>query len=109
LVSLFLANPLIAPNLGGGGTGYRQNGLAAVVDIAAFTDPDSYRAEVDALARGLKALPRAHGVDEIHAPGERGDGLLARREAAGIPLPAGAWDRLRAEADKRGAPMPETV
>ena len=54
-------------------------------------------------------LPRADGVEEIYAPGERGDKVLAERTANGIPLPQGTWDRLKAEADKLGIAMPDTL
>jgi ureidoglycolate dehydrogenase (NAD+) len=111
LVSLFAANPLIEPNIRHNAEpfGYRQNGLVAAIDISAFTDLDTYRDEIDKLAAGLKTLPRADGVDEIYAPGERGDGIRAEREKHGIPLPAGTWDRLKTEADKLGVAMPETL
>ncbi|MBT4906718.1 MAG: Ldh family oxidoreductase, partial [Rhodospirillaceae bacterium] len=79
------------------------------IDISAFTDLDTYRDEIDQLAKGLKALPKADGVDEIYAPGERGDAILAERTKNGIPLPTGTWDRLKAEADKLGIGMPETL
>jgi ureidoglycolate dehydrogenase (NAD+) len=110
MVSLVASNPLVEPNIrpGANPTGYRQNGLAAAIDISAFTDLDTYRSEIDQLAEGLKALPKADGVDEIYAPGERGDAVLAARMKNGIPLPPGTWDRLKAEADKLGIAMPET-
>ncbi len=111
MVSLFANNPLVEPNIrpGANPTGYRQNGLAAAIDISAFTDLDTYRGEIDRLAQGLKALPRADGVEEIYAPGERGDAVLAERSANGIPLPPVTWDRLEVEADKLGIAMPETL
>jgi ureidoglycolate dehydrogenase (NAD+) len=111
LVSLFASNPLVEPNIrpDANPTGYRQNGMVAAIDISAFTDFDTYRDEIDRLAAGLKALPRADGVDEIYAPGERGDAILQERARNGIPLPPGTWDRLKAEADKLGLAMPETL
>jgi ureidoglycolate dehydrogenase (NAD+) len=111
LVSLFAANPLITPNIGPDAkpTGYRQNGLAAAIDISAFTDLDSYKSDIDELAASLKGLPRADGVEEIYAPGERGDKILTERSANGIPLARGTWDRLKAEADKLGIAMPDAL
>ena len=111
MVSLFANNPLVEPNIrpGANPTGYRQNGLAAAIDISAFTDLNTYRSEIDQLAKGLKALPKADGVDVIYAPGERGDAILADRTKNGIPLPPGTWDRLKAEADKLGIAMPENL
>lgn len=109
LASLMVANPLIAPNVTPGATptGYRQNGIAIAVDIAAFTDTSDYGANIDALAAGLKQLPKAEGVDEIYAPGERGDGILNARLAAGVPLPHGTWSRLQAIAEELSIAMPE--
>lgn len=111
LVSLFASNPLITPNIGPGAepTGYRQNGLAAAIDISAFTELDSYKSDIDDLAKGLKDLPRADGVDEIYAPGERGDKVLKERTANGIPLSQGIWDRLKTEADNLGIAMPDAL
>jgi ureidoglycolate dehydrogenase (NAD+) len=111
LVSLFAANPLITPNIGPDAkpTGYRQNGLAAAIDISAFTDLVGYKTDIDELAASLKGLPRADGVEEIYAPGERGDKILTERSAHGIPLARGTWDRLKAEADKLGIAMPDAL
>ncbi|NKB47899.1 MAG: Ldh family oxidoreductase [Alphaproteobacteria bacterium] len=108
LISIMGANPLIEQILrpGGDPTGFRQNGLAIAIDIAAFIGLDEYGQEIDALAAALKALPRAEGVDEIYAPGERGDAVLAEREKHGIPLPQGTWDRLAEAVGPLGVEMP---
>jgi len=96
LVSVMGANALVEPILrpGGDPSGFRQNGLAVAIDIAAFMDLDDYEKQIDDLAAALKTLPKADGVDEIYAPGERGDAVLAEREQHGIPLPQGTWDRI---------------
>ncbi len=109
LVSLMGANPLIEPLIrpGADPTGFRQNGLAVAIDIAAFIGLDDYRRQVDDLADALKALPRADGVEEIYAPGERGDAVLAERMKNGIPLPQGTWDRLADAAGRLSVEMPE--
>src|SRR5215510_8727952 len=61
LTSLMVANPLLGPALGGepGSSRHRQNSVVAAIDIGAFTDLAAYRAEVDRLIDGLRALPRA--------------------------------------------------
>lgn len=89
LTSLFAANPLIEPVLRNGRPlqGRPMNGLAVAVDPAAFGDIEVFRANVDALIESISALPRADGVERIYLPGERGDSILAEREAGGIPLP----------------------
>jgi len=90
LTSLFAANPLIEPVLRMGRPlpGRPMNGLAVAVDPAAFGDIEAFRANVDALSAAIAGLPRADGVERIYLPGERGDAVLAEREAHGIPLPA---------------------
>jgi ureidoglycolate dehydrogenase (NAD+) len=87
-------------------SGFRQNGLAIAIKISAFVDINNYRNEVDLLASAIKSLPRAEGVEEIYAPGERGDAVLAERSKNGIPLPRGTWDRLSQSASALGVEMP---
>jgi ureidoglycolate dehydrogenase (NAD+) len=108
LVSLMGANPLIASLImpGADPSGFRQNGLAIAIKIPAFVDINNYRNEVDLLASAIKSLPRAEGVEEIYAPGERGDAILAERSKNGIPLPRGTWDRLSQSASALGVEMP---
>ena len=108
LVSIMGANPLIEQILrpGGDPSGFRQNGLAVAIDIAAFIGLDEYGKQIDDLAAAIKALPRADGVDDIYAPGERGDAVLAERMETGIPLPQGTWDRLADAVAPLGVAMP---
>lgn len=110
LISVMGANPLITSLIqpGANPTGLGQNGLAVAIDISAFIDLDEYGAEIDELVGAVKSLPRAEGVDEIYAPGERGDAVLAEREKNGIPLPQGTWDRLAESAQPLGVEMPAT-
>jgi ureidoglycolate dehydrogenase (NAD+) len=88
LTSLFVANPLIEPVLRTGRPlqGRPMNGLVVAVDPAAFGDAAVFRANVDALAAAIAALPRADGVERIFVPGERGDAVRAERAKHGIPL-----------------------
>ncbi len=79
------------------------------IDISAFVSLNDYQRQVDDLADALKALPRADGVEEIYAPGERGDAVLAERTQHGIPLPQGTWQRLADAAGRLSVEMPETV
>jgi len=108
LISIMGANPLIAPLIrpGGDPSGFRQNGLCMAIDISAFTGLDDYQAQVDDLAAGITALPKADGVEQIYAPGERGDAVLAEREKHGIPLPQGTWDRIATAVAPLGVAMP---
>lgn len=108
LTSLVVGNPLIAPFLEGAPDGkkHMQNGLIIAIDISKFGDVGTYAREVDRLAEAIKTLPRAEGTDEILVPGERGDRVLERRRAEGIPVPAGTWKRLEEVASKLGVDMP---
>jgi LDH2 family malate/lactate/ureidoglycolate dehydrogenase len=57
------------------------------LDIAAFADPDEFRAGIDEVWRQMKSSERMTGVDEIRLPGERMDRVARTRSAEGIPLP----------------------
>ncbi|MBT3990525.1 MAG: Ldh family oxidoreductase, partial [Rhodospirillaceae bacterium] len=108
LTSLAVNNPLVEPVLRQGHDldGRPINGLALAVDIGMFGDIKTYRAQIDALAEQITDLPKADGVDNIYAPGERGDAIKAEREAGGIPLPDGTLERLKPVAEKLGVRMP---
>ena len=58
------------------------------------------------LPRKRQALPAATGTDEILVPGERGDRIMAERDRTGIPLPHGTWSRLSALAQQLGVALP---
>jgi ureidoglycolate dehydrogenase (NAD+) len=109
LTSLAVGNPLISLALLSGGLAENPvlNGVAIAVDLAALGDLDKFTAEVDRLGDAITALPRAEGVDRILLPGERGDAILAEREAKGIPVAAGTWKRLVAAAKELRVSAPE--
>ena len=85
---------------------HRQNAMVIAIDIAAFADPATFRAEADALADAVKALPRLDESAEILMPGERGARIEQERKRDGIPLPRGTWKRLGESAAKFGVAMP---
>jgi ureidoglycolate dehydrogenase (NAD+) len=109
LASLAVANPLISVALARGG-GFPENpvlnGVAIAVDLAALGDLGAFEGEVDRLGDALSGLPPAEGVDRIYLPGERGDAVLAAREAAGIPVASGTWTRLATTAKELGVTPP---
>lgn len=109
LISLMVGNPIIAEELQEPTPGHpiRQNGLCIAVDIAAFTDPAMFRAQVDLLIQTLKSQPRAEGTDEIMVPGERGDRVLEERTQAGIPVRDGIWKQLETVAARHNIAMPD--
>jgi LDH2 family malate/lactate/ureidoglycolate dehydrogenase len=108
LTSLIVGNPLLGPALfrEPGAARHRQNSVVAALDIGTFTDLAAYRAEVDRLIDGLKALPRAEGVTEILVPGEPEDRSMEERSRRGIPLPVGTAENLRGVAARLRVPLP---
>lgn len=83
----------------------RQNAMVAAIDVAAFLDPDTYRAQVDALIERIHGLPRA-GDGPVLVPGERERGVCEERLRDGIPLPNGTIERIDGVADRFGATPP---
>jgi ureidoglycolate dehydrogenase (NAD+) len=107
ITSLLAGVPLIAPVLvDGRATAQWQHGLAIAVDIAAFTDVDRFAEDAAELAKAVKQQPRADGFDEVFAPGERGDAVLAERKKNGIPVPEGQWRALVETAESLGVKAP---
>jgi ureidoglycolate dehydrogenase (NAD+) len=108
LSSLFVGNPLLARKLSGksirGGT---QNSFVAAIDIATFTDLETYQRDVDETIELIKDLPKADGFDEILVPGEPEDRIYETRVETGIPLPDGTARNLVDVAEKLGIPVPE--
>lgn len=111
LTSLVVGNPLFAPALAGepGAQRHRQNSVVAAIDIGQFTDLAAYRAEVDRLVDGLRALPRAEGFDRVQVPGEPEDRITEERSQRGIPLPPGTVASLRQMAARFAVPLPPGV
>ena len=108
LCSLALSNPRVAPTLMAEEKTDDPflNGVAIAVDVGAFGDFGRFVEEADALGDAIVGLPRAEGVERILLPGERGDTVRAAREADGIPIPPGTWQRVTEAADKLGVKAP---
>lgn len=105
LASLLVGHPLLEPTLAGRDRGHSQNGLLIAVDIAAFTDPATYRERMNALGRALKALP-PRGDTAILLPGEPENRTLEARRREGIPVPDPVWRQLSTAAEELNVPMP---
>jgi ureidoglycolate dehydrogenase (NAD+) len=108
LCSLALSNPRIAPTLVANDTSDNPflNGIAIAVDVGAFGDFDRFIDEASQLGDAIAGLPKADGVERILLPGERGDAVRAEREANGIPIPKGTWQRVTDATGKLGVPAP---
>jgi LDH2 family malate/lactate/ureidoglycolate dehydrogenase len=106
LSGLMVGNPLLGPVLSGSQRPNAQNSVVAAIDIGVFTDVEGYKANVDTLIEGLKALPPADGFDEVLVPGEPEDRTYEQRKRDGIPLPHGTVRNLQEVAAKLEIEMP---
>jgi ureidoglycolate dehydrogenase (NAD+) len=108
LTSLLLSEPRIAPDLESWAIGDDPflNGSVIAIDPGAFGDRDRFLREAERLGTAIAGLARAEGVKKIMLPGERGDAIRAEREANGIPIPKGTWQRIAKAAQAAGVTTP---
>jgi LDH2 family malate/lactate/ureidoglycolate dehydrogenase len=108
LSSLMVGNPLLEPVLFGREKRGRstQNSVVAAINIGTFTEVEGYKEHVDHLIDGLKALPKATGIEELFVPGEPEDRTQADRLQHGIPLPPGTVRNLRRIAERFTVELP---
>jgi ureidoglycolate dehydrogenase (NAD+) len=108
LTSLLLNEARIAPDLESWAIGDDPflNGTVIAIDIGGFGDPDRFAREAERLGTAIAGLARAEGVAKIMLPGERGDAIRAEREANGIPIPKGTWQRIAKAAQAVGVTPP---
>jgi len=111
LTSVALGNPLIASALNDPKLmkNFRQNSLVVAMDMSVIGDPGGQAGDLDALARAIKAQPRAEGFDEILMPGERGAREYAKRSRDGIPIPAKTWQQIAEVASRFRITPPDGV
>ena len=79
--------------------------FVVALDIAAFADVETFKAQIDGIWDEMKSSNRLPGFDEIRLPGERLAASLADRQANGIPIPSALGGRLNALADDLGIPL----
>ena len=72
----------------------------AIIDPAAFGDPNAFKERVDQLIRELKASKKMKGVERIWLPGEQSHLKRAEHSRLGIPISAGLEEQLRLVAEK---------
>ena len=108
LAGIMAGHPLVAPVLLGKQqrTWHRQNSVMAAMNIATFTDVESYKQRVHDLIEGVKGLPKAEGFDEVLVAGEPEDRIYDDRIQRGIPLPEGTIRKLRDVAQRVGVELP---
>ena len=78
--------------------------VLVAIDVAAFTDPDAFRREVEELRERVHATPTAPGVDTVLVPGEPEWQARSERLATGVPLAAETRDELDTLATRLGVP-----
>lgn len=80
--------------------------MILALDIAAFTDPEAFKADIDEVWRQMKSSATMPGVDEVRLPGERLEKVRQSRTAGGIPIPDALRSTLAALAEDLGvAPL----
>ena len=111
LSSLMVGNPLLSTSISGEGSPRpgTQNSFVAAIDIAAFTDVEAFKRDVDRLADTMNGLATVDGAAPVLVPGQPEEQVLAERSAGGIPLPAGTVAKLRAAAERFGLELPPAL
>ena len=79
-----------------------------VVDVNAFTPLEEYQEGVRAFLDAIKAIPPAHGFDEVLVPGDFEANSRAHRLENGIDIPDTIYQQLLECAEKLDVPMAET-
>lgn len=70
--------------------------LILAMDIAAFTDPGRFKAEVSAMCDAIRSLEPAQGADRVTVPGDRGhQALKAALEKGFVEVEVGLARELR--------------
>ena len=85
---------------GGGGA------LLTAIDIEAFTDLDTYKAQVEEYVAWVRSSATIPGSGGVYAPGELEEESRARRLEEGIDVPEPTWADLAGTAAELGVAMP---
>ena len=111
LSSIMVGNPLLQPNKSNESNVILgvQNGFIAAIDIATFTDIETYKNDIDRLINGIKSLPKSDGTEEIFVPGEIESRIYKDRSKNGIPLPPGTVTNLLEAANQFNVPLPSEL
>jgi uncharacterized oxidoreductase len=88
---------------GGGGT------LILAIDIAAFTDLESYAAEVEGLVEWVASARTLPGVRRIYAPGEPEQETRRRLLETGIDVPEPTWAEITEVCGELGVAVPDVA
>jgi len=105
--SLMVGSAILEPWLSGVNQKHHQNAVVAAIDISAFVDLSVYCNQSEGLAKAIKGLPKAEGVDEVLIPGERSDAVYEKRLRDGFFVPATIWSATVEIAEKYNVPVPK--
>jgi LDH2 family malate/lactate/ureidoglycolate dehydrogenase len=72
------------------------------IDIASFSDVKTFKQNVDAVYRTMKASPTLPGYDEVLLPGEQSHKKRQDREQNGVPIHSSLLNALNQTANKLG-------
>lgn len=92
------------PREGKGPLGYSQCFLA--VDVGRFVPVEEFGRRMDVLIDMMKSAAPAEGYDEVLVAGEPEWRAEELRRREGIPIDAGVWEKLVAEANGMKVPVP---
>ena len=76
------------------------------MDVARFTDPDHFRAEIEAQSEVVTGCPPAEGFESVLLPGEPELLTRADRERDGVPVAESTWQELVELAQQYGVEAP---
>ena len=105
--SLMAGSAILEPWLSGVNQKHHQNAVVAAIDISAFVDLSVYCNQSEGLAKAIKGLPKAEGVDEVLIPGERSDAVYEKRLRDGFFVPAAIWSTAVEVAEKYNVSVPK--
>jgi LDH2 family malate/lactate/ureidoglycolate dehydrogenase len=80
--------------------------LIIAIDVARFTAPNAFRAEIEAQCGVVNACAPRDGVAVVQLPGEPELATRAERLRDGVPVPDATWQELRDLAARQGVPFP---
>lgn len=118
-VGMAMAMGMLASLLAGAGYGLETGNMVdgaiagadgqffAAIDVAAFEDPEHFRARVDGIIDQIHGSRRAPGVERLLVPGEMEARFEAQYGREGIPLNDATLADIAAAALARGVELPE--
>jgi uncharacterized oxidoreductase len=76
------------------------------IDIARFTDLDTFVAQTESQCEAVTGCLPAEGVDAVLLPGQPELATRASREREGVPIPDSTWEELKTLAQNNNVSFP---